>query len=167
MIGRFVIAGLVTAVAGLSQANAANNPLKTWQGGATLTAINATCTSKVPGFSVGDLAHSIFRPRLVNDEPVSALTMIFTRSALSFFKQAGGAANDQMHGAGTYKGHWISGRATSTPAGTGTAGNFNFVVAPTTITTAVPQVDISGTITNFAGAAGCQISFRGSYNLRP
>src|SRR5687768_12744614 len=88
---------------------AAHNPLVVWQGGATITKLSDGCGTT--GSEVGDLLHAVFRPRLDPAEPESALSLISSRSASSFFQETG--LNDQMHGSGTYSGTWVSGRVTN------------------------------------------------------
>ena len=152
------VAGSVTMA---QKASAA--PLTVWQGGAELLSQTSQCVAGVPGFNVGDLAVSVFRPRLASTQPKSALTMLFHRSALSFFNNTG---PDQMTGNGTYTGSWISARATGVPGGT--SGTYSFTITPSgTITASTPGLGIVGTITNFAGVSGCTITFAGAYAKRP
>ncbi len=137
-----------------------NNPFITWQGSVTLLSKTAACNA-VPGFDPGILAYSIFRPRLDPAEPNSALTVTFPRSTLIFTRASG---ENQMHGAGSYSGIWISERVTAKSS----AGAYNFAMSPAgAITTAIPFVTITGTITNWGAIAGCTVTFRGSYERRP
>jgi hypothetical protein len=160
---KLLAAGLTIGMLGLAPtgAGAANEPLIVWQGAATITAVNKTCRSNI-GHGVGDTALSVFRPRLVADEPPSALTMIFGRSAYTFFRQTG---PEQMDGAGTWSGPLITGRATTVPGGA--SGNYNFNVSPNVVTETTKFINITGTLTNFAGVAGCTAKFTGGYSQRP
>jgi hypothetical protein len=123
--------------------------LPVFQGVARLLSVTAAC-SAVSGLSVGGAAESNYRPRL---NP--SLVLKFTGSTAILFRAAG---NDQMRGPGIYTSYWISDRETSTGSGT-----YNFVITPTPITWETPFVLITGTITNFANIAECNIGFLGSY----
>jgi len=147
---------------GLGTAQAANDPLIVWQGGATIVSVNATCKAQLPGFSPGDLAHSVFRPRLVGDEPASALSLIFSRFAQAFFRTSGGG--DQMHGPGNYTGPLIRSRVTTIPGGA--TGTYRFAITPAVITGATGLITIDGTINNFGGVVGCTMRFIGAYRPR-
>ena len=69
-----------------------------------------------------------------------------------------------MRGSGNYTARWISDRATGSVPITGT---YNFLISPTPVTWGTPFVLITGTITDFANIAGCNIDFRGSYERKP
>src|SRR5687767_939042 len=98
---KFCVASAAAITASLGTAYAqesapeANNPLITWHGAATLTTVPAACANT--NYVVGDAAFSVFRPRLVNDEPSSAITLTFGRSGFAFFR-TGGTSSDQMNG---------------------------------------------------------------------
>jgi hypothetical protein len=164
ILRRAAVAGLAIASLGLTNtgAGAANDPLVVWQGGITITNVNRTCRTRGLPFGVGAQATSVFRPRLVGDEPPSALTMLFGRSAYAFVRQSG---PDQMDGSGAYAGPAISGRATVVPGGV--SGNYNFKISPNTITETTQFITMKGSVTNFTGRAGCTMAFSGAYSLRP
>jgi len=160
------VAGLALAVSGsilsTQPANAAaHNPLIVWQGGAEIITLNAACTKAA--FSVGDLASSVFRPRLDPAEPTSAISLTFGRSAMAFFRQ-GGASNDQMQGTSNYSSPWYSGRVTSTPGGN--TGTITLQITPASITENTDAITINGTVNNFFGLSGCTMTFRGAYRKR-
>jgi hypothetical protein len=137
----------------------ANNPLITFAGAASILSLSPQCSTT--GFVVGDYLKSVYRPRLVGDEPVSALTFFASRSGGIFRRVSGGS--DKMNGAGTYEGGWTTTRATSSL----TNGTFNFTITPPNPTEATTFVNIQGTITNFGMIAGCTMRFRGGYARRP
>jgi len=143
-------------------ARAANDPLIVWQGGATITSLNNTCRNNTP-FSVGDVLLSVFRPRLVGDEPASAVSLLTGRFAQAFFR-SGGAGGDQMHGPGTYTGPLIGGRATSIPGGA--SGTYSLKIKPAVIAAGTNVITIQGTITKFAGVSGCTMKFAAAYRPR-
>lgn len=165
---KFCLATAVAITTSLGAASAqeaapeANNPLITWHGAATLTSLTAGCASTT--YVVGDAAFSVFRPRLVGDEPSSAITLTFGRAGFAYFR-SGGASTDQMHGNSTYTSPWYSGRATSTPGGN--TGNITLTLSPSTVAANTNVVTIAGTITKFHGIANCTVQFRGSYYRRP
>jgi hypothetical protein len=133
-----------------------------FQGAVTLLSVTAAC-SAVTGLSVGGLAESHYRPRFTPSEPESGFILRFTGSTATLFRATG---NDQMRGAGNYTGQWISDRATSTGS-VPITGTYNFLIIPASITWVNSFVLITGTITNFANIAGCNIDFRGSYEREP
>ena len=157
------VAGVLFGLSGLmATAQAANDPLIVWQGGATITSLNTTCKTNLPGINVGDLAHSVFRPRLVGDEPSSALSLLFGRFAQAFFRTSGGG--DQMHGIGSYTGPLIRGRVTSVPGGA--TGTYNFKIKPAVIDATTGVITIEGTINDFGGTPGCTMKFVAAYQPR-
>ena len=158
------VLGVALAVIVLSgPAQAANDPLIVWQGGATITSLNAVCRQNT-GFAVGNLAHSIFRPRLVGDEPRSALSLLFTSSA-QLIINSDASDGDQMHGQGSYTGPLIRGRATTVSGGV--SGTYNFKIKPNVITDTTKVITIAGTINDFFGVVGCTMKFLGAYQRRP
>jgi hypothetical protein len=165
---KFCVAAAAAITASLGTASAqeaapeANNPLITWHGAATLTSVPANCSTT--NYVVGDAAFSVFRPRLVGDEPSSAITLTFSRAGFAYFR-TGGTSTDQMNGTSTYSSPWYSGRATSTPGGN--TGNITLALTPPTVTAATNVVTIVGTITKFHGIGNCTVQFKGSYYRRP
>jgi hypothetical protein len=162
---RSVLAAGIALVMTVANASAqaepeANNPLITWHGAIAILGLSAACNNL--GFVVGDYGKSIYRPRLVADEPASAITLLFARSAGIFTRASGGS--DKMHGAGNYRGGWISGRATGNGS---TSGQFRLAINPVDPVAATTFIDIQGSLTNFANTAGCTLSFRGGYARRP
>lgn len=162
-----LVAAILAASVGMSGSvqSAAHDPLITWQGAATITALTSQCSSI--GFTKGDTIHSIYRPNLDAAEPHTAITFISSRSAIAFFQKSG---NKFMHGEGTYSGAFIGGRATIRPSSTSAAptGNFDLTVSPTSFTASTTtNVDIKGSLTNFFGTTGCTVTFSASYQRRP
>lgn len=145
-------------------AQAANSPLVVWQGSVTITNLSNQCSV---GYTVGDLATSIYRPRLNPDEPPSAVTMFSSRSAQIFFN-ANTSTNDQMIGKGNYNGHYIGPRATTVPNSSQGAftGNYSFKIKPAAITEDTTSITITGTVTNFFNQTGCRVDFVGAYQPR-
>jgi hypothetical protein len=145
-------------------ANAAvHNPPIVWQGGAEIVALTSpACDNK--DLRVGDLAHSVYRPRLDPAEPESALTLVFTRSGQIYIR-GGGTSTDQMNGTTNYQGWWFGNRA----FGKGSAlGILKLKISPTPVLdTETRPIIISGTITNFYGIAGCTATIKGAYQRRP
>jgi hypothetical protein len=132
------------------------------------TAFRVACSQPASGWSpgcdatglaIGSLGTSVYRPRLVNDEPNSALSLLFSRGAKLFFRTSG---NDPMRGAGNYGGPAITGRATAPAQG----GTCNFTITPASITAATLNIQIRGTVTNVFVAA-CMVGFGGAYTGRP
>jgi hypothetical protein len=166
---KFCLAAVAAMTATLGAASAqevANNPLIVWHGAATLTNVPATAACTNVGFAIGDTALSVFRPRLNPEEPSSAISMSFGRSAMAFFRQtAGSTSSDQMHGNSAYSSPWFSGRATSTQGGN--TGNITLTLSPSSVLATTNVVTIVGSITNFAGKPGCTVQFKGSYYRRP
>jgi hypothetical protein len=167
---QFIIAALtlafIPAASAVAQQEAAHNPLIVWQGSATITSLTGASCSQA-GFTVGDLLHSIYRPNFDPAEPPTAVTLVYSRGALSFFRKSG---NAQMRNAGAYTGAFIGGRATQRPSGSKgpTTGNYNLTIAPNSINAnTTSNVDIDGTFTNFFGFTGCTLGFKASYQRRP
>ncbi len=133
-----------------------------FQGTATLLSASGAC-SVVSGLSAGGLLDSAYRPRMNPSEPESGLIFKFAGSTTSLFRASG---NDQMRGAGTYAGNWISDRATSTSNQVAT-GVYNLTIAPALLNWATQFVQVDGTITNFTNTPGCNIVFRGAYERAP
>lgn len=146
-------------------ASAANSPLVVWQGGVTITKLTPACSTI--GFSVGELVDSIYRPRLLSDEPPSALSLITARSGQIYFN-ATTSSNDQMVGKGNFNAHLIGARATAVPNSTQGpfTGKYNFKVQPKVITDATGAITISGSLTNFFNVDGCTAEFLGAYQPR-
>jgi len=156
---KFLISVAASSMMASSAFAAPHDPLIVWQGGATITAVTAACGA---GSQVGNLLQSVYRPRLDPAEPASGLSLIGPRSASSFLRTSG---NDQMRGAGTYAGTWLSPRVTK---GSGTnTGAYSLTITPSVIAATTPFVTIRGTIKNFQNTVGCNLTFRGSYTLRP
>ena len=164
---KFCLAAVAAIAASLGTASAqeaANNPLITWHGAATLTNVPAACANT--SYVVGDSAFSVFRPRLDPAEPNSAITLTFGRSGFAFFRSPSSpSGTDQMHGTSSYTSPWYSGRATSTAGGN--TGNITLTLSPSTVTAATNVITIVGTITKFHGIVGCNVQFKGSYYRRP
>jgi hypothetical protein len=135
-----------------------NSPV-VFNGGISLLSLTAACPASL-GLAVGDLATSVYRPRLASGQPESALTLTFARAALRLSRISGG---DQMHGVGTYSGHWISDRG-------GIAawpGTYNLAISPLPVAVATVYLTIDGTISKFANVANCNVRFRGYYTRQP
>lgn len=158
-VGIVLLFGAV--VAGSSseaQERVANNPLVTWQGTVFFTGQNNPACS-----TIGNHALAVFRPRLDPAEPESALFLYFERSAVAM-RRTGGAGSDKMHGAGTYDGIRFNTRAEWR---TGLTGNYSFALVPQSPLATTNSIALAGTITNWDGQAGCNVTVRGSFARRP
>jgi hypothetical protein len=143
--------------------SAPNSPLIVWQGGAEIVSLSSPGCDNL-GYQVGDLAASVFRPRLDPAEPSSAISLTFHRAGHAYFR-SGGASTDQMQGSSNYSSPWYSGRVTSTPGGN--TGTIKLKIKPTgTISSAIDGITIDGTIANFNGVSGCTMGFKGAYRQR-
>jgi hypothetical protein len=169
MNGKFiavVAVGLVSLGAPTQVVNAAaHDPLIVWQGGAEIVSFTeATTGACSKAGAVGDLAVSVFRPRLDPAEPVSALSLTFSRAGMAFFR-TGGTSDDQMRGVSSYASPYYGGRVTSTTGGN--TGNIALTISPgTPIVATTDVIAINGTIGHYFGLAGCSANFRGAYRRR-
>jgi hypothetical protein len=157
------VAAITVSLGAASAQEAANNPLIVWQGAAEVTSLSAGCSTL--GYQIGDVAISVFRPRLDPAEPSSAITLTFHRAGHAFFR-TGGTSTDQMQGNSNYSSPWYSGRATSTPGGN--TGTINLQVKPNTAITATTDIiTLQGSVTKFHGLSTCTMGFKAAYRLRP
>jgi hypothetical protein len=155
-----VYGGTARFAASVSPARSHSVESVVFNGGATLVSLTAACPANL-GLSVGDLATSVYRPRLAADGgPQTALTFTFERSAFWLYRTSGA---DQMNGAGNYAGRWISERVGVAPV----SGTYNFVISPVPVLAATRSLTIDGVIGRFANVPGCSVRFRGNYDRRP
>jgi len=157
-------AGFALLTGSVLFAHAANSPLIVWQGSVTVTATTAACDAI--GVSTGDLITSVYRPRLVADEPSSAVTFILGRAAHIFYRKTG---PDQMTGNGDFTGQFINSRGTSIPNSQTASftGQYKFTVKPATITAATKSITITGQVNSYFNVSGCTVKFVGAYQPRP
>src|SRR5689334_7050977 len=140
-----VVIGGGLAVA--TSAQAVGDKHATWEGYLTFTTNPPSACSGVGGLGKGDTHDSIYRPSLSGGD-ISFLSILSDRAGIALQNTSEGSA-PQMHGTGNYTGYGVNSRA---KAFTYTAGTFNFVVSPATVTTSTNAVRINGTIDNIYNA---------------
>jgi hypothetical protein len=160
-VGSFALGSSAIATPALA---AGDVPL-VWQGAITIQSLSSACDSV--GFSEGQLLNSVYRPRLQPSEPLSAVTILNSRTAQIYFNDTT-SPNDQMIGRGNFLGHYIDARARAVPNSKASvfSGRYNFKVKPRTITASTGSITISGQLTNFFGHTGCTVNFLAAYQPR-
>lgn len=132
---------------------------KVWQGEAFATAVTDACATNAT-VEVADFFRIIYRPKLASTDPAEGLSFVGSRSTYLAISQAGSA---MFQGSGSYKGTYISSRA----ATGSTTGASSLSISPLPITSGTGTITISGTLTNFFAATGCDVTFRAALTPRP
>jgi hypothetical protein len=135
-------------------ANAFDPPFA-WTGGMVIVTASG-CGSRIVA---GDAPALSFRPKLQTTEANSALSYNFGHSA-GIIKKTSTAL--QFKGASSYSGLFISGRAEDAA----NSGTYSLAVTPATVTSSTNFITLTGSITNFAGRDGCNVTIRGAASRR-
>jgi hypothetical protein len=158
------LAGLLTllAASAWAQADTDNNPR--FDGAFVVTAVTgATCAIIT---SVGDSYPVIYRARSTNAgfQAFEAAT-IFLDKGILFLKASGDGVfrgvNQNAFGTINYD-------AFATDFSNSVLNlTFTQIPAGSTITPQTTQLDVTGTVTKFAGVDGCRVTLRGAFTKRP
>lgn len=140
-----------------------------WQGSAFITAVSSACATNNTA-AVGDDYTIVYRPIIVgsagngvtND---AGLSFFSGRNGMHYFTKVGVA----FKASGDAYFVYLGSRATSGDSGS-TADPptipYALTIKPAPITTTTPTVTISGTVDDFFGTTGCNISFTSALDLR-
>ena len=105
--------------------------------------------------TAGDAPAVVVRPKLQPGEPNSAISYLFAHASGIMTKQA---TSLQLNGSGPAASLFLSGRAIEETA----AGSFNLAVTPARVAPSTNFITFTGTLSGFAGRAGCNVTVRGA-----
>ncbi len=132
------------------------NALTTWQGDVFLKTATGPCEAQ--GITADTFYRGIYRPANIDDNGTSMeLAFIGTRGAFHFEKTGAFANGSWTSAAISARAHLFSYTATVTAAKS----------APASPTMTTQAITLSGKIANYFGAAGCTVTFIGTFGLRP
>lgn len=163
---RWIAAAVFSVAAGVSsqQASAQSMPIA-YQGTMYLTGpVNQAARNACAegGWSGNEHLTSVFRPRITNNEPPAAISILNPRYA-ALIQVEGGNGRFGRQGKVTFQ-EILSRAAFATSDLTQYR---NFRTTPATVRRNTLGVTIQGRFNNFAGVRGCHVTFQAGYVQRP
>ena len=141
--------GAVAAASLLAAPAAAYDPPYVWVGQLILSDM-VGC-----GGGGSDTVSMVFRPKLQDGEDNSAFSYSFLYAAGTARKTD---SSLQFNGTGKYESSFVTGFVTTRTV----TGKFDLNVKPAIVTPKTRFITITGTLTNFVGVDGCNVTVRGT-----
>jgi hypothetical protein len=141
--------GAIAAACLLVTPATAYDPPYVWVGQLILTEM-VNC-----GGGGSDTVSMVFRPKLQEGEDNSAFSYSFLYASGTARKSD---SSLQFNGTGKYESSFVTGFVTTRT----TTGKFDLKVRPALISPKTKFITLSGTLTNFVGVDGCDVTVRGT-----
>ena len=160
---KFIAISGAALLLGAAAAGPAAAAVQVFQGQVFVTAVNAPCTA-ASAVAVGDHYLGLFRSVLNPSFPLigGGFSLHGQRSAAVYQLPAGIA----LPGGAQSKTVPVTGVSSRVGIFAFTS-TYTLNIAPAAIVATTPYVTITGTLTNFFDTAGCTVSIRGAFTVRP